>query len=58
MAVGEGTSKAGSPGGMPPLRSGAREDAQSRITVLSANPSETAGKVRAILRSLGGSGVD
>ncbi len=58
MAVREGTSKAGEPGAIPPLRSGVQEDAQSRITVLSANPPETAREVRAILRSLGGSGVD
>lgn len=58
MSVREGTGKAREPGAMPPLRSGAQEDAQSRITVLSANPSETARAVRVILRSLGGSGVD
>jgi len=58
MAVREGTSKAGEPGAMPPLRSGAQEDGEIRITVLSATPPETARKVRAILRSLGGSGVD
>ncbi|MBP7529844.1 MAG: DUF2275 domain-containing protein [Syntrophorhabdaceae bacterium] len=58
MAMREGMGKAGEPGAMPPLRSGAQEDAQSRITVLSANPPETAREVRAILRSLGCSGVD
>lgn len=58
MTVREGTGKAGEPGPMPPLLSGAQVDAQSRITVLSANPPQTAREVRAILRSLGGSGVD
>lgn len=58
MTAREGTSKAGEPGTMPPLRSGAQEDGENRITVLSANPPETARKVRALLRSLGGSGVD
>ncbi len=58
MAVREGTGRAGEPGALPPPRSGAQENVQSRITVLSANPPETAREVRAILLSLGGSRID